>query len=397
MQTIKTIFFVSLIIWSYYLIYALYLGLIVNPIPELGDGWDYHIPIAQTILDGRFLHPSNYRLPQWYFPGSGQLINSIFLLLHIPITISNVVAVILLFIICVKLALTFRLKYYFALLFGTTIVTVNAISRWYNDMSLDVLLAFFFIWAVILLERPVKSYRYFVTLGFIFGMLIGSKYSALFFVLVLILLYGRKLLGYVNISRFIIFFIPFSIFGLFWYIRNYIYMHNPVYPIPILGLPNVDIYKVSILDATIKYPFVSLNAFYSEYNIWAIIMLAVFGFYIFKKITTRLNIFGVNRLYILGISCAIFYLFNPTSYQPWIMVSSFRYSYPACIPLILCIFILAAHYKKETLLGFVSIGSMIMVLSMAYYPKLTPIYLAVAFILNFIFEKNEKRLTGRQR
>ena len=240
MRPIKIIYTVALIIWSYYLTYAVYLGLIANPVPEQGDGYDYHLPIAQTILDGRFLHPAHFKLPQWYYPGSGELINSLFLLVHIPITATNIVAIILLFIVCFKLGLVFRLQYYFALLFSLTIVTLNVLVRWYNDMSLDVLVTVFFVYSIILLEKPNKSWMYFLKLGLMFGLLIGSKYSALFLVILLTIVYGKKIIIFLNLKNSIAFLIPFSVFGLFWYIRNFIYMKNPFYPVPFFGLPGKD-------------------------------------------------------------------------------------------------------------------------------------------------------------
>jgi hypothetical protein len=64
------------------------------------------------------------------------------------------------------------------------------------------------------------------------------------------------------------------------------------------------------------------------------------------------------------------------------MVSSLRYSYPAFIPLILGTFLLAAQYDAAELLGYIAVGNMLMVTSLAYYPKLVLAYVPLALILN---------------
>jgi len=85
MGKIKLLANVCLLIALYYFIHFTYIG-VLQPIPVLGDSWDYHIPIAHTILDGNFLHSSDFRIPQWYYPGSSEAINSLFILIHIPLT-----------------------------------------------------------------------------------------------------------------------------------------------------------------------------------------------------------------------------------------------------------------------------------------------------------------------
>src|SRR6266403_623487 len=127
----RNIVAICLIIASYYFVYYLFLGF-VNPIPAPGDSWDYHIPISKAILDGSFLHPNTHLLSKQYFPGSSEAINSIFLLFHIPLTVSNLFAILVLAICCYKLALTFHLKRDYALLFALTFVTLNAVVRWMN-------------------------------------------------------------------------------------------------------------------------------------------------------------------------------------------------------------------------------------------------------------------------
>ena len=186
----------SLLIGLYFLVYYIYIG-ITNPLPTDGDSWDYHIPIAVNIIEGDFLYhppevipqwkrpashglnipPGLHLIPQWYYPGSSEAINAICILFHIP-ALSNIFAAIVLFLSLWKLALTFRLSYYYSLLFAITVCTLNLILRWLNVVSIDVWVAVWFTLAIILLENPKKSLFYFMKLGFVLGMLIGSKYTA---------------------------------------------------------------------------------------------------------------------------------------------------------------------------------------------------------------------------
>lgn len=391
MQNIKTIANIALIIALYYIVYYIYIG-ILNPIPAPGDSWDYHIPISQTILDGRFLFPHDFKMPAWYFPGSSEAINSLFIVLRVPLTLSNIFATIILFFSCWKLALTFRLLRYYALLFALTFITLNAVIRWQNAISIDMWVGVFFTLAIILLERPKKGLLYFAELGFALGMLIGSKYSVWYFLLPLILFYIRNVFSVISLSRFTAFLIPFTFFGLFWYIRNFIYTQNPFYPLSALGFKGVQVYRYPIWQGILQHPLNMFDAAFGEYKVWIFTILIAFIviiYNLFIKKQYKLN--SINKLFLIGILNFSFFLAFPTSEQEWIMVSSFRYSYPVFIPLMLGTFLLAAKYKKEELVGYIAIANMINVITMAYYPKLVLIYLPIALLI-FLFNSRKKVL-----
>lgn len=387
MKNIKTIANIALIITLYYLVYYIYIG-VLNPIPALGDSWDYHIPISQTILDGRFLFPHDFKMPAWYFPGSSEAINSLFIVLHVPLTLSNILATIILFFSCWRLALTFRLQRYYALLFALTFVTLNAVIRWQNAISIDMWVGVFFTLAIILLENPKKSIFYFAKLGFVLGMLIGSKYSVWYFVITLAIFYLRKIVHLINLSRFMAFLFPFSVFGLFWYIRNSIFTNNPFYPLSVMGFKGVQVYRYSIWNGLLQHPLEMMNAGFGEYKVWfftiIIAFIVLFYNFVIKK-QFHLNL--INKLFLIGLLNFSFFLTFPTSEQTWIMVSSFRYSYPVFIPLMLGTFLLAAKYKKEELVGYIAVANMINVITMAYYPKLVLIYLPLAVLVYYLKKK----------
>ena len=387
MHMTKTLSQVGIIIFVYYIAYYTFVGLI-NPVPALGDSWDYHIPISNSILNGSFWYPPHTKTIGQYFPGSSEAINSILILLHVPLTLSNIVAVIVLFFVCFKLGLVFRLKYYSSLLFASTICTLNVFVRWYNAVSIDVWVGVFFLLGIIFLERPQKSLIYFLKLGFVLGMLLGSKYTGVAFVLILLVVYHRNFLNNFALKQIIVFLIPFSVFGIFWYARNYIFLRNPFYPLAMLGFKGINYYRDPIYNEILKRPLVMFNAVFGEYNIWLLFVFAFVVIFLYKRFSKKqIKIFGINRLFLLGVLNLILLLNFPTSYQPWVMVSSMRYSYPTFIPLILCIFILASYYKKEHILGLIAIGNMLMSLSTVYYPKLTLIYIPLSLTIIYLIEK----------
>lgn len=388
MQSIKIITNIAIIIALYYVVYYIYVG-ILHPIPALGDSWDYHIPIAKTILDGSFLHPSSDWYVKWYYPGSSEIFLSLFMFLHIPLTLSNLFAIIILFFCCWKLALTFQVKSSYAILFALTFVTLNVIVRWMNAISIDVWVAIFFILTIILLENPKKNIRYFIKLGFVAGMIVGSKYTTWFYLILLAIFYGKKLLPTINLVRIIAFIIPFSIVGLFWYVRNYIFINNPFYPLPMLGFKGSSnsFDGQNVLHAIVTRPMDMFNAGFGEYKLWIftiLIALISLGYqFLIKK---KFHLETHHKLFLLGLGCLLPFPTFPTSLEPWSMVSTFRYSFPAFILLILGTFILAQKYKKEELVGYVAIACMINVLSMAYYPKLLLVYLPLSLLI-FYFTK----------
>ncbi len=380
---------VCLIVALYYFVYYVYLG-IINPIPALGDSWDYHIPIATTILDGRFLNPSDFKLPQWYYPGSSEAINALFILLHIPLTLSNIFATCVLFFCLLYLAKVFRLQYYYAIIFASAFTTLNVVVRWLNAVSIDVWVAVWFALAIVLLENPKKNYSYFAKLGLVLGMLIGSKYTAFIFFLVLSAFYFKNIIKVLTLSRFLMFLVPFSIFGLFWYIRNYIYTQNPFYPLLVLGFPGKEIFgNYRVWNVGLKYPITMFDSALAEYKMWIFVVILALLWLIYQYLIKRqYHLNSINKLFILGLTNFLFYFTFPTSEQPWIMVSSFRYSFPAFIPLMLGTFLLAAKYKKEELIGYLAVGNMIMVTSLEYHPKLVFIYVPLALLIFYLQKKN---------
>lgn len=385
---------ICLLFTLYIYVYYFYID-ITHPVAGLGDGWNYHIPIALSILDGSFLTVSHstyphwhypgtkialFKIPQWYYPGASEIFHSLFILLHIPTSLFNFIPTVILFLTLWKLAHTFRLHTYYSLLYAATFCTLTALVRWLNAISIDVWVAIFYSLSIILLEDPKSTWRYFAQLGLVLGMLLGSKFSTSLFIGILLIFYGKKLMQNINPLRFLLFLVPFSLFGLFWYIRNYFLKGDPFFPLGQIGYNRLSEY--SVLQMSLKHPFQMINAAFGEYKLWILSIPFAAGILIYNYLLKKDNLFSnMNKVFLIGLMSFIGFLGFYSGDQPWIMVSNLRYSFPVFIMLILGVFLAASRFKREELLGYFAVANMIDLLSMTYYPKLVIFYLPIGFLL----------------
>ncbi len=385
-KQIKYVTICLLFFFLYQLVYASYIG-IKNPIPGPGDSYAYHIPISESILDGTFLHPQPPKsFPQRYYPGTTEAINSIFLALHIPLTLSNIFAICTLLYVLFALGKKYKFSDYYSLLFALSFCSLTVVMRWFNAISIDVWVAVLFTLVIIYLKKPKKSVTYVLLLGTAVGGLAGSKYPALGTILLLFIVYRKIILNKLHLKKVLLFLIPFGVLGGFWYLRNLIILGNPMYPMCIPFLPCEKIFTDYIFNISFQYPIDMAHAFFSEYKFWMFLPILFIYLWIRKRdiITDE-----IASLLLLGFGGLLLFLFYPTSHQPWIMVSSFRYSYPAFIPLILSIFLLAKKYKKEEVLAIFSFINILPVLSMEYHPKLLLIMIPLGLVIIFLIDKRE--------
>ncbi len=407
MKTIRTIINLCILLAIYYLVYGIYMG-VQTRLPQDSDSWDYHIPIAESIIRGDvFQSPKMWDLqsirpntgkvvqyiPQWHYPASSEIINALFVFAKFP-TVANIFASLILFSVLFRLGRVYKLPKEYALLYALTFCTTTIILRWFNVVSVDVWVGVWFGLLLLLLERPQKTIRYFVILGIVGGMLIGSKYPGVYYFVILLGAYIFRLRAYVSMKRVVSFMLPFLVFGGIWYVRNYLYTNNPFYPIPLLGFPGFDIYGgKNAFDIWLTHPIGQFNAGFGEYKIWFFSVFVAIGYIVYKYLIKRhLTYDSIARLFLIGICSYVVYLLSPCSPEPWIMVSSYRYSYPAFMVFILGIFLLAAKYKKGELLGYISFINMLSVLSMAYYPKLLFFYMPLGLLIMFFIDKRWGRV-----
>lgn len=385
MLNIRIFVNIALVISLYFLSYYIYLG-ISNPIPTLGDDWDYHIPISRSILDGSFISPPQHTYFARYYPGSSEAINSILLLLDIPLALSSIIAIIALFYACYYLSITFRLKKELSMLYAASFCTLTVILRWANKVSIDAWLTVFFIYSIILLEKPRKTIAYFLLLGFACGMLIGTKYTGVIYFVLLFIIFIKKLWTYIDFKRILAFILTFSIFGLFWYFRNY-YATGSIMPYCLNTQPCPNPGSILFLwEELISHPLIILDSLFGEYKLWSFAPIILIIFFFSNKSKGSFP-YGFITLTIIGLLNLIFYFTLPTSKEPWQTVSTMRYLLPAYAPMILAVFILFQKFKKETILGYIVIANMLPTLSMAYYPKLVLIYLTISLLLIYLMDK----------
>ena len=365
---------VFLIVFACIFIQVAYSGLITPP--SEGDSLDYHIPLAAAYFTGDIFLPENTTAVTHtkYYPANSEAILSILMLGNIPLGLFNVIAIAVLFTICIRLGLVFKLSIDTSIIFAVTVCTLNIILRWSNTQIIDIWLLNFFLLTLIFLEKPKKTSKYILKLGIASGLLIGTKFSAPFIFIVLMVVYTRRILPYFNFDRSIVFLIPFVVLGVFWYFRNIVLTGNPLYPQAFLFFEGG---KSAILNTTVLKVFSSslyglvgtLNGYLSEFLAWAVLIPATIVAFYKKSNKSKLGL--PVRLVFLSLLLCVFLVNLPSANQEHIMTSSFRYFLPAIIPLILFVFIYFEKIGKVELLSVISLSSLLLVeYPLGYFPKL---------------------------
>jgi len=363
---------VALLIYVYIITLGLYQGF-TKPATEL-DSVMYHIPIAKSYLTGDIFSSPKSPVLHRFFPGAAEGILAFFLLFHIPLNLYNVCAMLSLGVVCYLLGKRAGLQSDLSVIFAASFSSLTAVTRWFDTQVVDIWFTVFYAGALFLLLRPKKKSSYFFLTGAMFGMILGTKYSGPFFAVILLILFGKGMLKNITFKNILLFFIPLSVFGFFWYLRNYLVMGNPLYPLAFLGLPGVANWALEepVWKAAISYPFSMTSAFISEYLGWSLALFAVFKF---RK-------FDINgKLLLLGLCNLGIYLFLPNGPSYTVHVSNLRYAIPVMLPFVLWVFMHANQNHKEMGLTLFALANMIFSLQFAYHPKLIFIYLIVLFFI----------------
>lgn len=380
---LKPFSLLALLFSLFIFVYFIYFGLTNDPL--LGDSHDYHIPIAQSYLNGQIFSVPKNANSFINSPGASEAFLVPFLLFQRSPNFFCFLGWILLFISLKKLGNHFGLNNYISIIFATSFTSILSLLRQIPTQSIDVWMAVWFVWLMILLEKQKKSLKYFLLLGLIFGFLVGSKYSGPGYMIVLLAFYSRSLLKVISFQRIIVFLIPFSVIGLFWYVRNFIAWGTPIYPGSIfmfVGIPTLDLPQWMLWKLLLQGQIYSLlQAVVSEYLIWAFSPI-VATIYLAAQIRNKSFTVSdtITRLIILGFF--VFIASLPLSFKPHFEISNVRYLYPLLIPFILSTFLIAKRYKMEKEIAFVALLNAFFAVSyIIYHPKLVIIYFCIVGVL----------------
>lgn len=374
-------------LFGFIIIYFFYQGIISNPqiVGEL-DSLGYHIPIARSLLKGGLLSPPSLIKGLGYYPAIGGVILAAFLFLQIPLNLFNVLAIVILFLVLYLLGKSFGLKRDTSIIFAASFCLLNSVVRLLTNQRIDIWLAIFFSASLYFLNKPEKSNWYFAKLGTFLGLLIGVKYSGLFYAFILLIVYLKVLINNLNLKRFLYFVVPLTTLGLFWYIRNYILTGNPIYPGNFLffkGHPDFDIQIWNPIISSFYWPrglWLWIQAMVSEYLIWIMLMFIVPILAIKNQQSLKSPLKNLARI---GVYNFVFYLVIPS--WPINYYSDVRYLYTSFIVFFLFIFIYFKNSKNLINLYLLSVLSSASLFAQLYYrPKLILIWLLLISL--FIFK-----------
>ncbi len=381
-----------------YLSTAIYNGITTQPTEV--DSTSYHIPMAYRVLDGTIMNPGSFDFPNPTYPGSTELILSLFVALHIPLNLFNVAAWILLGIVLYKCTKRLGLNHTTALVCVSSIVFLPTMIRLLPTQTADIWLNVFFVWLVYLLLKPEGSYKYFGFLGTAAGMLAGAKFSGPIFMIAACIVLGKKVWEYLTFQRVCMFIIPF-VLGASWYLRNWFYYGNPLYPSPFLffrGVDNFSRYMQPHWHTMLFYKnglMQTMNAWLSEYLIF------IFAPVMCVISWLKMNHKHIKPLILLGLLGFIVYLIipgYPFNYSN--IVSEVRYGHPAMILWIMTGFTFLQSAKLITyILPVLLINSVAFLLPLPYKPKLyigLELALIATALIVYIYRKKSQNSFSKE-
>jgi hypothetical protein len=392
-KTLNQISLIAFHLFLYLFLSFFYSGF--TTVPSEGDSLAYHIPIAESILDGSVFNPSRDGYALGFYPGSAEIILSLFMLLHLPLNLYNVLGWVVLAFLSYYLARSYKKEHSLAVIYAVSVVTVISMIRLLNNQTIDIWLAVFFTWSFLLLKTPQKTLHYFLQLGIAVGLLIGSKYSGPLYAGVLFLFFGRELIRYITPLRSVVFLLPLTLFGLSWYIRNLYLTGNPLYPQPILFLPgNPEFHLMEWVGwkTILFYPNglgLMFFALFQEYLLWS--LLPVMGVYgLIKSRVIRDKRKERRALIAIGMLNFLIFFFLPSTGNN--IITYLRYMFPAFIPLILVFFLLMEKHKKAGFILPLFLMQPFLAITMTpHRPKLMLLFFIIAALFLYQYARIEER------
>lgn len=384
MKNIKLLSKISLFIFIILVVQFIYFGITtsIQGIYE-SDSIIFHIPIAQSLAKFSFM-PVNLTLGLGYLPATAEAILSLFINLHLPLNLFNVLALVLLFVISKKVAESFGISKEMSIIYAVTVTTLQSVLRWPLTQSEDIWVVVFFLSVLYLLRNPKRSNKYFLALGICTGMLTGMKFSGLIFTVLVLIFFGKDTFKKIKFWNLSLFFIPLVVLGFSWYIRNYILVGNPIYPIGLFSIKgNPDYFSLNSSNWSIaanvfnnpSYIWKVISALFSEFFIW--VFSLVLPFYLLIKKNEDMVL---KKLSIIAVLIFIISIF---AFPAESLVSNMRHIYPLMTILMLEAFI---YFEKRKLqIATLSLLACIFpLMNLDYHPKILILAFIPTFYLIFI-------------
>lgn len=325
------------------------------------DSVAYHIPLAEKFLNGTLFNKTVLTSPFHYYPAASELILSFLIFFHLPLNLFNIFG--LLFLTGGVYLLSKRVDIALATL---------ALPVWFRivtTQSVDAWLVAYIIYIVALLESDSKKKYIPFALGLLLGLLMGTKYSGLLYAGAIGLIYFKQIRSMLlSFSSVIQFAIPLCLLGISWYVRNYSFTGNFIYPFGTTFSPT-QITSLSLLLTDRYGAWKIIQAIFSEFSLLGFVPFFI-AVYVFRKSVSPF----IRRFIMVGLFNMLFFLFLPSSSEG--IVSSMRYFSAGMIPLIVGFLLTIKNGEILTLCSVVATLP-----QLTFHPKLG----MSSFILVFSF------------
>jgi hypothetical protein len=284
-----------------------------------------------------------------------------------------------------------------SIIYACSIVNSYGVLRLSHTQNIDIWLAIYFLLLILFLEKPKNKNSYFLLLGIFSGFLIGTKYTGPLYFLILSVFYFKNFIKYIDFHRVILFLIPFSFLGLFWYIRNLILTGSPFYPQTILffhGLKNWNSYLgTPILKAIVISPDIMFNVAIQEYMLWPIIIVSIF-LILFFNLFKGFKAGKLKKFIFISFFVAVIYLISPYNSEFEGRVLTMRYAYSLFSLLTLIVIMYSKRINKVIYIALLAFVNGLVIFTNPYHPKILFLVIPLVLILS-IFIKNKDKVLGK--
>lgn len=376
----------------------------VSYVPTEADSLYYHIPLAESILEGGIIKAEYGSNMHMYFPASAEVILAVLIALKIPVGFYNVLAVGCLVGASYLLGKKYQLTTKNAVVLAAAVGTLHGVIRWVHAQTVDIWVAVFYLLSWLLLLQPKKNWLYFINLGLALGLLLGSKYSGPLFALGLLLILGKDLISKVTqlqkweaACKVLVALVAASLTGGFWYLRNWLVMNNPVYPLdtPLFaGVSGNQIIETPIWKAFLNFPYQIFSGAVSEFYAWTFVLvtficMAVMKYFQIKQ-SDQFITDPIKKLLWLSIFNLLVFLVLPSGDSIQLHISQFRFAYVGIIPIILVYLLVIQqqqHYLSK-LSALIFIPHLLVVYYFPYRPKV--LLLVLLLVASIYYIRNQK-------